>query len=193
MTTPRPDGLHHGHLDTADDVRAENDKLPKNKQKTLTDDDIGKEIKKRRNLTPACAARKVFVALNMKRVSEVDNIQDTVRLLSAILRTCREHPEHVFSDWLPTESDFKSYYKAKSESKRLKNLAILMDWEPRWCPHLEFQNMIEQHVKEWELDPEEGYYRKQNFKDFGQDKRDKSPQGQFDCTKDKFLRAGTCL
>lgn len=96
---------------------------------------------------------------------------------------------HIYFNWLPTESDYKSYYKAKHEARRLNNQQILQDWEPRWYPHLEFQNMIEQHVKEWELYPEEGYYRIQNFKAFAQEKGEEIPEGRFDCTKARFLRA----
>ena len=89
-------------------------------------------------------------------------------------------------NWLPTEGDYKSYYKAAKEAKAQNNPQILTDWEPRWyvymifdildkiyiyiiCryPHLEFQNMIEEHTREWELYPEEGF-RIQNFKDFAQ-------------------------
>ena len=49
--------------------------------------------------------------------------------------------------------------------------------------------MIEQHTREWELYPEEGFFRIQNFKDFGQERGEEKGEGEFDCTKAKFLRA----
>eukprot|EP01083_Nonionella_stella_P284456 968401_1 len=64
-----------------------------------------------------------------------------------------------------------------------------MEWEPRWYPHLEFQNMIEEHTKDWEEYPEEGCFRIQQFKDFGMKKGSEPLDGEWDCTKAKFLRA----
>merc|ERR1719361_1600003 len=135
-----------------------------------------KKIKKRKKKeTPP---RKVFVALKVKRVSAVDNIAETFRMRF-----------HIYFNWLPTEADYKSYYEAQKESKAQNNPELLLKWEPRWYPHLEFQNMIEEHTREWEFYPEEGNFRIQNFKDFGQDKGEKIEAGKFDCTKAKFLRA----
>ncbi len=54
--------------------------------------------------------------------------------------------------------------------------------------------MIEQHCNEWELYPEEGYFRVQKFKDFAKEKRkDTDPPidditKQFDCEMARFLR-----
>merc|ERR1712228_568387 len=139
------------------------------------DDKKKKDKKKKKKETPP---RKVFVALKVKRVSAVDNIAETFRMRF-----------HIYFNWLPTEADYKSYYEAQKESKKQNNPELLLKWEPRWYPHLEFQNMIEEHTREWEFYPEEGNFRIQNFKDFGQDKGEDIDAGKFDCTKAKFLRA----
>eukprot|EP01084_Bolivina_argentea_P293166 504175_1 len=96
---------------------------------------------------------------------------------------------HMYFNWLPTEADYKSYYKASQEKKIQNDPTILMEWEPRWYPHLEFQNMIEEHTKDWEEYPEEGCFRIQQFKDFGMKKGSEPLDGEWDCTKAKFLRA----
>lgn len=49
--------------------------------------------------------------------------------------------------------------------------------------------MIEEHTREWEEYPEEGCFRIQAFKDFGMKKGSKPKEGEWDCTKAKFLRA----
>eukprot|EP01084_Bolivina_argentea_P074074 134400_1 len=133
------------------------------------------ELKFQKKQTPP---RKVFVALKVKRVSAVDNVAETFRLRF-----------HMYFNWIPTENEYKSYYKVVKESKQQNNPQLLMEWEPRWYPHLEFLNMIEKHTKEWEEYPEEGRFRIQSFKDFGQEKGEEIPEGEFDCTKAKFLRA----
>jgi len=138
------------------------------------DDDKKKKKKKKKKQAPP---RKVFVALKVKRLSAVDNIAETFRMRF-----------HIYFNWLPTESDYKSYYKAKSLTDE-KNPQLLMDWEPKWYPHLEFQNMIEQHTKEWELYPDEGNFRIQHFSDFAKNKGEEIPENQFDCEKAVFLRA----
>eukprot|EP01083_Nonionella_stella_P108187 314364_1 len=135
-------------------------------------DDQGK--KKKKDLPP----RKVFVALKVKRVSAVDNIAETFRMRF-----------HIYFDWLPTVADYKSLYQATKDAKSENNPQILMEWEPRWYPHIEFQNMIEEHTREWEVYPEQGCFRIQKFKDFGQKKGSKKKDGSFDCTQAEFIRA----
>jgi len=115
--------------------------------------------------------RKVFVALKVKRVSDVDNIKETFRMRF-----------HIYFNWLMTEGDYTSYLEAKADGK-------LVEWEPRWYPHLEFQNSIDEEVCEWEEYPDEGKFRMQIFKDFGQEKKEKRAIGQFDCSKARFIRA----
>ena len=38
----------------------------------------------------------------------------------------------MYFNWLPTESDYKSYYRAAKEKKEQNDPTILMEWEPRW-------------------------------------------------------------
>eukprot|EP01083_Nonionella_stella_P011470 32575_1 len=122
--------------------------------------------------------RKVFISLKVKRVSAVDNIAETFRMRF-----------HIYFNWLPTEEDYKSLYKAQKESKETNDPQLLLEWEPRWYPHLDFQNMIEQHTNHWEIYPEEGRFRIQKFKDFAQRKGTKVTDGTFDCTEAAFIRA----
>ena len=35
-------------------------------------------------------------------------------------------------NWLPTEEDYKSYYKASKEAKKRNNPILLTEWEPKW-------------------------------------------------------------
>ena len=46
------------------------------------------------------APRRIFVALKVKRISDIDNVAETYR--------CRFH---IYFDWLLTESDYNSYKK----------------------------------------------------------------------------------
>ena len=88
-----------------------------------------------------------------------------------------------------TENDYRSYLKAKDLVKTTSDYSHLMKWEPSWYPHLEFQNAIEEHTKEWEVYPEQGRFRLQEFKDFAKNKKEKIPEDQFDCESAKFIRA----
>ena len=69
-----------------------------------------------------------------------------------------------------TEKDYRSYLTAKHKVDETSNYEHLMTWEPSWYPHLEFQNAIEEHIKEWEVYPEQGRFRLQKFKDFAKKK-----------------------
>ena len=88
-----------------------------------------------------------------------------------------------------TEQDYRGFLEAKRLVGETKNYDHLLKWEPSWYPHLEFQNAIEEHVKEWEVYPEQGRFRLQEFKDFAKNKKEKIDDNLFDCEKAKFIRA----
>eukprot|EP01083_Nonionella_stella_P179832 639562_1 len=137
------------------------------------DYEFGKD-EKGKALTPP---RKVFVSLKVKRVCDVSNINETFRMRF-----------HMYFNWLPTEADYKDHYKIKQLAREQNDVQLLADWEPKWYPHLEFQNMIEEHVQEWELYPEDGHFRFQKFKDFAKEKNAEVPEGCFDCAHARFIR-----
>mmetsp|Transcript_39528 Transcript_39528/g.63241 ORF Transcript_39528/g.63241 Transcript_39528/m.63241 type:complete len:600 (+) Transcript_39528:41-1840(+) len=154
------------------------EKYPKDWVDPAEEDAPKDDKKKKKKGKPPTPPRKVFIAMKIKRVSAVDNIAETFRMRF-----------HIYFNWLPTEEDYKSHYKAKTEAKKQNKPQILTDWEPKWYPHLEFQNMIEEHTKEWELYPEEGFFRIQTFKDFGKKKGAEIPETEFDSEKARFIRA----
>ena len=96
---------------------------------------------------------------------------------------------HIYFNWLMTEEDYRSHMEAEQKVKETRDPQYMLDWEPTWYPHLEFQNAIEEHRKEWELYPEEGRFRKQKFKDFGKKKKEKIDEDKFDCEHARFVRA----
>jgi len=115
--------------------------------------------------------RKVFFAFKVNRVSSIDTSNSTFQMSFFIIFT-----------WLMTVEDYKSYLSAKSRGQ-------LEAWEPPWKPTLKFTNCVDGNVGEWEEFPEEGRFRVITFEDFGQDRRQTVPDGQFDCRKARFIQA----
>ncbi|ETO22521.1 nicotinic acetylcholine receptor alpha 9b subunit [Reticulomyxa filosa] len=117
---------------------------------------------------------------------------------------------HIYFNWLATKEDYLMYCVAK-DAANAGDVEKLIRWEPKWSPfffflnfffislfffskkkrypHLEFQNAIEEQLREWEEYPEEGRFRIQTFADFGKEKSDKIPSDQFDSSCAKFIRA----
>eukprot|EP01084_Bolivina_argentea_P242232 406429_1 len=134
--------------------------------------------KKKRRKTKVRPLKKVFVAFKIKRISDINEADETFTMAF-----------HIYFNWMISESDYKSYYKASKMAKEENNPQILYDWEPQWYPELEFENMCEEITREWVLYPHEGCFRIENFKDFSQNKGEKKEDHEFDCMNAKFIRA----
>jgi len=102
----------------------------------------------------ALAPRRIYVALKVKRISDIDNVNETYR--------CRFH---IYFDWLLSQHDYEHYKeyhkKAIAQTKKL-------EWIPPFRPRYDFLNIVEAHTME-EVDyGTEGQYRVQQIKDFEQ-------------------------
>jgi len=101
------------------------------------------------------APRRIYVALKVKRISDIDNVNETYR--------CRFH---IYFDWLLSEMDYKSYceYTSHNTDRNKK-----VEWVPPFRPRYEFLNLVEPHTME-EVDyGADGQYRVQRIKDFDSD------------------------
>eukprot|EP01083_Nonionella_stella_P108190 314369_1 len=107
----------------------------------------GKKDKKKEKEKPPI--RKVFVSFKVKRVSDIDNVEEQFRVKF-----------HLYFNWLPTYDEYLSYCETSDEE--------LYKWEPRWYPHLEFMNQIEpiEPFPRWEEYPDEGRFRLKRLKGF---------------------------
>jgi len=111
--------------------------------------DKKKDKKKKKEPLPV---RKVFASFKVKRVSDIDNVEEQFRIKF-----------HIYFNWLPTYKEYMSYIETR-ESEELE----IYDWEPRWYPHLEFMNQIEpvEPYPRWEEYPDEGRFRLQKLRGF---------------------------
>jgi len=98
------------------------------------------------------APRRIFVALKVKRISDIDNVAETYR--------CRFH---IYFDWLLTEHDYKSYCEYHTRTAKVNKK---MEWIPPFRPRYEFLNIVQAYQMD-EVDyGTEGQYRVQRLKDF---------------------------
>eukprot|EP00484_Ammonia_sp_Unknown_P000231 CAMPEP_0197023124 /NCGR_PEP_ID=MMETSP1384-20130603/3912_1 /TAXON_ID=29189 /ORGANISM="Ammonia sp." /LENGTH=549 /DNA_ID=CAMNT_0042451297 /DNA_START=31 /DNA_END=1677 /DNA_ORIENTATION=+ len=111
------------------------------------------------------APRRIYVALKIKRLSDVDNVNETYR--------CRFH---IYFDWLLTKQGYLSYVEYQKRSKNKK-----VEWIPPFAPRYEFLNIVEAHLFE-EVDYGiEGPYRVQRIKDFDKNLVGFDPEHAFMC------------
>ena len=116
------------------------------------DKDKDKKKDKKKKKKEAKPVRKIFVSFKVKRVSDIDNVEEQFRIKF-----------HLYFNWLPTYNEYMSFIKTRdSETQEIYN------WEPRWYPHLEFMNQIEpiDPFPRWEEYPDEGKFRLQKLKTF---------------------------
>lgn len=76
---------------------------------------------------------------------------------------------HIYFNWLPTLSEYEDYLCKKEQDE-------LVDWRPKWYPHLEFVNAVEEHINEWEFYPYGGQFRLTKLKNFGYSTDKNSPK-----------------
>jgi len=122
--------------------------------------------------------RKVFVSIKVKRVCEVDNINESFRMRF-----------HLYFTWLPTQQDYKSYYKASKESETGNDTKVMADWKPKWSPRFQLHDVLEVHTRQWQVNSDDSCFRMIQFDNNHQEKVQKIQPGQFDYTKAKFVRA----
>ena len=115
----------------------------------------------------------MFVAFKVKRVSAIDNVDETFRMRF-----------HIYFTWLATEAEYKSYYEAKLKEE-------LAEWVPGWIPNLEFLNGIEEHIRDWVEYGSEGKFRVQTFKDFAAFSAEEEEKDivRFESKDARFIRA----
>eukprot|EP01083_Nonionella_stella_P227053 805900_1 len=84
---------------------------------------------------------------------------------------------YIFLNWLPTESEYKSWYESSKEAEKRNDPSILAQWKPKWSPKIVFPNMTEEHS----AFQEEKMFTMHRFSDFG-------PQNELCSTRATFIR-----
>eukprot|EP01084_Bolivina_argentea_P060062 109724_1 len=85
--------------------------------------------------------KKLFVSFTIEHV-DVDDLNEQFRVKF-----------YLQFNWIPSEQDYRSLYRASMESRQLNKPSILTEWTPEWYPHLEFENVIQQHSHKWRPNP----------------------------------------
>jgi len=138
------------HADGTDAPKEGNDEENTSAQKKKKD-------KKKKSKDKSKPVRKVFVSFKVKRVSDIENVEQQFRIRF-----------HLYFNWLPTHSEYISFLKHRENPKKDK-MGSPLKWEPRWYPHLEFMNQIDSVLQKWEEYPDEGCFRLQKLKTFFRD------------------------
>merc|ERR1719474_41387 len=86
--------------------------------------------------------KKVFVSFSIEDV-EVDAVHETFHLKFTLQ-----------FNWMPTESDYRSMYRATLDSVNERRPEILQQWRPEWVPQVEFDHVIKVNRREWVCHPE---------------------------------------
>eukprot|EP01083_Nonionella_stella_P021917 60650_1 len=108
--------------------------------------------------------KKLFISFTIDTVA-VDTTRETFRLKF-----------YLQFNWIPSESDYRSLYKAAVSAQELGKPEILSEWVPAWIPDVEFGNTMQIHAQQWTPHPlirEKGCFRLSQYKKWGNDRRSK--------------------